>query len=162
MNANFDHIFVVLWMLFVIYMLVLLAAMADLWSGVRKARRLKNVRTSEGYKRTVTKLARYYNTLIALTIIDAMQIAGIWYLDVYYGYKIPIIPIITLIGAIGIGLIEIKSIYENRGDNSEFDEVAKLAGKLYANKDDAEAMTAALMEFLKSKKADERVNKAGS
>lgn len=152
MNANFDHIFIVLWMMFGIYVMVLIAVLADLWSGVRKARRKQNVRTSEGYKRTVTKLARYYNTLIALTVIDAMQITGIWYLDNYYAYKIPIFPVITLLGAIGIGLIEIKSIYENRGDNSEVDEVAKLAGKLYANKDDVDAMSKALMEFFNAKK----------
>jgi hypothetical protein len=151
---NFDHIVVVLWMMFGIYMLVLIAVLADLWSGVRKAKRKKSVRTSEGYKRTVIKLGRYFNTLIALTVIDAMQIIGIWYLDCYYGYSIPIFPLITLLGALGIGLIEIKSIYENRADTGDIDEVAKLASELYASKDDVNAMSKALMNFLNSKKSE--------
>ncbi len=152
MSTDLNHIFIILWMLFGIYILVLVAVLADLWSGVRKARRKNNVRTSEGYKRTVAKLARYYNTLLALTAIDAMQVVGIWYLDTYYGYKIPIIPIITLIGAIGIGLIEIKSIYENREDKGEIDEISKLAGRLYESKESPDEMAKAIMQFLNSKK----------
>ena len=58
-------IFVTMWILFGIYILVLVMIMADLWSGIRKARSLGEVRTSYGYKRTVGKVAQYYNVLIA-------------------------------------------------------------------------------------------------
>lgn len=159
MSTDYQHLFIIIWMLVGIYVLVLFAVMADLWSGVRKARRLKNVRTSEGYKRTIGKLGKYYNTLFALTIIDAMQCVGVWYLDNFYGYKIPILPIFSLVGAIGIGLIEIKSIYENREDKSEIDNIAKLASKLYENKDSVEKMTSAFMDFLNTSQKNEGINK---
>ena len=80
-------------------MLVLLAMMADLWSGVRKAKRVGIATSSYGYKRTIDKAVRYYNFLVALTIIDAMQMAAIWYLEQFYGYRLPFFPFITLLGA---------------------------------------------------------------
>jgi hypothetical protein len=54
--------------------------------------------------------------LIALTVIDCMQMVGIWYLDNYYDYHPPIFPIITLLGAIGISAIEVRSIYGKADD----------------------------------------------
>jgi formate-dependent nitrite reductase membrane component NrfD len=124
-----EELMVVGWMLFSIYVLVLLAIMADLWSGVRKAKARGELRTSTGYRRTVDKIARYYNALIVLTIMDGLQVFGIWYLDGYYGYKIPIFPIVTLLGAIGICVIEFKSIYEKSEEKTK-EEIKSLANLL--------------------------------
>ena len=55
------------------YVLVLCAVVADLASGLRKARRRGEARRSKALRRTVEKLATYYNVLAALTVIDAMQ-----------------------------------------------------------------------------------------
>lgn len=145
---NFNHIFVILWMLFGLYSLVLIAIMADLWSGVRKAKSLGKARTSYGFKRTVDKIARYYNTLIALSVVDTMQMGGVWYLDGYYGYAIPILPIITLVGAIGIGLIEIKSIYEKAEDKVQMESIGKMAGRIIANKEDLVEVAKAIADFM--------------
>ena len=62
------------------YVLVLLAVLADLISGVRKAKKRGEATRSKALRRTVDKIARYYNVLFALTVIDAMQIAGVEYL----------------------------------------------------------------------------------
>lgn len=67
-----EKIVVTLWITFGIYLMVLLAIMADLWSGVRKAKKNGIARSSYGFKRTVDKIARYYNVLLALTVVDAM------------------------------------------------------------------------------------------
>ena len=67
-----EKIFVILWILLGIYILVLLMIFADLWSGVRKAKRIGEARTSYGYRRTISKMAQYYNILIACTIVDSM------------------------------------------------------------------------------------------
>ena len=64
-----NELFVIAWMLFGIYMLVLLLIGADLWSGYRKAK----ARTSYMLRKTVDKIARYYNALLALTFVDCMQ-----------------------------------------------------------------------------------------
>ena len=150
MKTELSTLFVPLWLLFGIYILVLLMIAADLWAGIRKAKQRGEVRTSYGFKRTVDKLAKYYNALIALTLVDAMQVALIWYLDTFYNYRIPIFPVVTLIGAIGICLIEIKSIYEKAEDKVQLDQIGNLAGKLIANKDDLKEIGKALAEYMKA------------
>jgi hypothetical protein len=145
---NFNHVFVILWMLFGLYSLVLIAIMADLWSGVRKAKSLGKARTSYGFKRTIDKIARYYNTLIALSVVDTMQMGGVWYLDGFYDYSIPVLPIITLVGAIGLGLIEIKSIYEKAEDKVQMESIGKMAGRIIANKEDLVEVAKAIADFM--------------
>ena len=107
-----DELFVVAWMLFGILMTPLFFIAFDLWAGIRKAKQRNEKISSDGWKRTVNKVARYYNALLALVVVDGMQMAGVWYLDNYYGYHIPVFPFITLLGAFGVAAIEVKSIYE--------------------------------------------------
>lgn len=54
------------------YVCVLLAVLADLRSGILKARRQGVKRTSRGLRRSVEKAGRYYVMLFAMTLIDAM------------------------------------------------------------------------------------------
>ena len=37
---------------------------SDLWAGVRKAKKAGVYRTSDGYKKTIDKMARYYNMML--------------------------------------------------------------------------------------------------
>lgn len=145
-----EKIIVVLWITFGIYVLVLLAIMADLWSGVRKAKKNGVARSSYGFKRTIDKIARYYNVMLALSVIDAMQMASIWYLEKYYGYHWPMFPVVTMVGAIGICLIEIKSIYEKAEDKVRIENVASMAGKIITNKDDISEIVKTIIEYLNS------------
>lgn len=143
---NFDQIIIVAWLCFGLYLTVLLLVIADLWSGVRKAGQRGEVRTSYGYRKTITKLCRYYNAMMALTFIDCMQIGSIWYLNNYYTYNIPIFPFVTLIGAIGIGIIEVKSIFEKADEKARMeykrlgDLATELAGKISDPKEIAQAI----------------------
>lgn len=146
-----DKIIVTLWILFGIYIMVLFAILADLWSGVRKAKKNGIARSSYGFKRTVDKIARYYNVMLALTVIDAMQMSSVWYIETYYSCAIPMFPFTTLLGAIGIGLIEIKSIYEKAEDKVRIDNVATLAGQVIANRDNLEEIAKAVIEYMKNK-----------
>jgi hypothetical protein len=91
---------------------VLLAIIADLASGLRKARAKRIPHTSRALRRTVDKIARYFNALFALTILDGMIIAGIVYLRTTDVATFPIIPIFSMLGAIALTIIEIKSICE--------------------------------------------------
>lgn len=144
-----EKIIVTLWITFGLYFLVIIAIIADLWSGVRKAKINGVARSSYGYRRTVDKIARYYNVLMALTVVDAMQMSSIWYLDTYYSYsKLPMFPFITLIGAIGICMIEIKSIYEKAEDKVRIENVGALAGKIITNKDDISEIVKSVVEYL--------------
>lgn len=145
-----NEIVTVMWMLFGVYMMVLLLIGADLWSGVRKAKRRGEMRSSYGFKKTVDKIARYYNALLALTVVDVMQMGGIWYLDNYYDYHCPIFPMITLCGAIGIGLIEIKSIFEKAEDKVKFEyqQIGALATELAKSKADPSEIAQAVVEYI--------------
>ncbi len=115
------------------YVLVLCAVVADLASGLRKARRRGEARRSKALRRTVEKLATYYNVLAALTVIDAMQMAAVVYVRVACGYAaVPLLPVLTLVGAIGIAIIEVKSIYEKAEEKEQrnFDEAASTIASL--------------------------------
>lgn len=153
-----NELFVVAWMLFGIYIEVFVMILADLWSGIRKAKVRGEIRCSYGYKRTIDKIARYYNALIALTVIDIMQMGGVWYLDGYYDWSWPIFPVITLLGALGISLVELKSIYEKADEkvNGDYDNVAVLAAEIAKHKTEPSEIVAALSEYLKKDNLKEK------
>ncbi len=111
------------------YFLVLAAAAADLASGLRKARRRGETTRSRALRRTVDKLARYYNVLIVLTVVDAMQITAAVFLRTVEDYDVPTIPVFTLIGSLGMAFIEVKSIFE-KGDDKEKQQLAELVSLL--------------------------------
>ncbi len=97
---------------FFIYLTPLIFILADLWSGLRKARVRGEMITSYKWRRTVYKLNKYYNCLLALSVLDALQIITLWYLNTYDGCHLILFPFVTLLGAAGIGTIETKSIIE--------------------------------------------------
>ena len=102
-----EELGVIALMLFGILLTPLLFILFDLWSGIRKARQRKEKITSYGWRRTTQKISQYYNALLALVVIDCMQMAGIWYLTNYYESRIPLFPLITLLGALCIAFIEV-------------------------------------------------------
>ena len=94
------------------YILVLLAVLADMVSGIRKARARGDATRSRALRRTVDKLARYYNVLIVLSVVDAMIIVAGFFARVVEGYDVPTLPLLTLIGSVAIAAIEVKSVFE--------------------------------------------------
>ncbi|MBK5721382.1 phage holin family protein [Dysgonomonas sp. Marseille-P4677] len=150
-EINFQQIFIVCILLFGEYILVFCMVIADLISGCKKAKQRGELRSSYGFRRTVDKLGRYYLPLFALTIVDVMQMLAVWYLNTFHDTHIPLFPIMTLLGAIGIGIIEIKSILEKAEDKVKFERVGQLAGSIYRNKEDFSAMLEAFTKYLKEK-----------
>ena len=120
----------------------------DFWSGIRKAKKNNIVRSSYGFRRTVEKIKEYYNAMTALTIIDAMQVSVIWYLETYYLYSIPMFPFVTLLGAIGLSAIEVKSIYEKAEDKQRFHEAGTLITSIAKNRTDIEEISKSVAEYL--------------
>ena len=157
-----EKIIVTLWITFGIYMMVFFAVLADLWSGVRKARKNGIASSSYGFKRTIDKMARYYNVMLTLTFVDAMQMSSLWYLECYYSYAWPIFPFITMIGAIGVCMVEVKSIYEKAEDKVRLENVAHMAGKIITNRDDLSEIVKTVAEYLKSNEKDEVLHHSGT
>lgn len=131
---------------------------ADLWAGLRKAKQNGIVRSSYGFKRTVDKIARYYNAMFALTIMDGMQMTAIWYLETFYGYRIPFFPFVTLIGAIGLSVVEIKSIYEKAEDKQRFHEAGAFLSTVVRNRNDIKEVVEIVTEFLEKSKTENDEN----
>ncbi len=145
-----EKLIIVIWILFGFYSLVFLSILADLWAGVRKARLRGELRTSYGLRRTVTKLSKSYNALVALTIIDAMQMTGIWYLITYNGCSCIYFPVFTFIGALFIALIELKSICE-KADVKKIRDVTELLGSIVHDKKDARKIAETIAKYLTEK-----------
>ena len=65
-----------------LYIIVLGLIFTDLWAGVRKAKKRGEFRTSEGYKRTIDKISKYFNMMLALTFVDAGFITSIFFINI--------------------------------------------------------------------------------
>ncbi|MCD7926580.1 MAG: hypothetical protein LUI85_18640 [Bacteroides sp.] len=153
-----DELFVVAWMLFGILLTPLFFIGFDLWAGVRKAKQRGEPINSDGWKRTVNKVAKYYNALLALVVVDGMQIAGVWYLDNYYEYHIPIFPFITLLGAFGVAAIEVKSIYEKADEKErrEMKQVTMLAAEIAKHKTEPTEIAQAIIDYINKDKEEKK------
>lgn len=134
------------------YLLVLIASLCDLKSGIRKAKLRHEKITSDGWRRTVKKLCGYYNLMACLTVIDTMQMVGFYYLDVFYAWSIPLFPIITFFGAIAFGGIEVKSIYEKAEDKTkkQANDVGRLLANALENTNNPKAIAAEVIKYLGS------------
>lgn len=128
----------------------------DFWAGVRKAKERKEIITSDGWQRTVRKIARYYNALLAMLVIDLLQMSLIWYLDTYHEYTIPLLPVLTFLGAIFIGIIEVKSIYESADEKvkKQARDVACMAVEIAKNKTNPEEITKAVADYFNENKKE--------
>ena len=131
-----NKITVAICILFVFYILVFLLILADFWSGTRKARAYGVKPTSYGYRRTINKIAEYYNVLIALTIIDGMQMIAVWYAEKYYNYTLFFFPFFTFVITIIISITEFKSIYERAKDKVRLDKAGVVLGQIIDHRDD--------------------------
>ena len=140
MNKDWSHLNGLLAVLAVLYSCVFVSVLIDLFFGVKRAEQLKVVRTSFGYRRTITKLTSYFGLMIMLTIGDI--VASVVFEMPYF----------TVIGAIGIVLIEAKSVFENlRQENKNVDDIQKVLLKIFENKEEIQT----LISFLNPKKQEE-------
>ena len=126
----------------------------DFWAGIRKAKLRGEPITSEGWRRTTYKISKYYNMLIPLMIIDIMQIVGFWYLNTYCNWSAPLFPWLTLLGALGIGAIEIKSIYEpaDAKESKEMRQIAEFAQAVAVHKSDPAEIAKAVIAYMNDNK----------
>lgn len=94
------------------YTVALGLVFADLWAGVRKAKQRGEFRTSEGFKKTIGKINKYFAMHFAMTLVDAVQISLLYMLHREYGYDIPMLPVFTFIGICYEAFVEVRSIME--------------------------------------------------
>ena len=115
--------------LFAILILPLVFIALDFWSGIRKAKERGERITSDGWKRTVSKICKYYNAVLAMTVIDMVQMLPFWYIDTYYDWNVPVFPFMSALAVVAVGAIEVKSILEKSDEKTRKDisDIASLA-----------------------------------
>lgn len=147
---NAEQLVVMLLIECIIMILPLLFIASDFWAGIRKARLRGEVITSNGWQRTVQKIGRYYNMLLALFLMDGMQIIGLWYLNNYAEWQWPLFPWFTFAGAFFVGIIEVKSIMEPACDKEkkELRQVAHLADEIARHRTSPEEIAQAIVQYL--------------
>ena len=109
---------------------VVAAVAADFVSGVIKSRRAGVPRTSRGYRRTFDKLLRYLTALASHSLVDAVILAAVACLRGTGGLSIPLLPVLTSVGALAMALIEAKSICERVEDKGDFHRGADMVERL--------------------------------
>lgn len=128
----------------------LLLIFLDFWAGIRKARARKERIRSDKMKRTVQKVARYYNAILAMVLMDAVQIAGFVFLHIFNHWTLFTFPLFTLIAVLFIAAIEIKSICEpaSEKERREVADVAELARQIASHGTDATQLARDIAEYL--------------
>ncbi|MDR1563106.1 MAG: phage holin family protein [Dysgonamonadaceae bacterium] len=122
-------------MLAIMYSLVLTVIFLDLWAGVRKAKIRGEYRSSIGLRKKVEKIGKYFNMILVITVIDAMQMIAIAQINPQVNVELPVLPFLTFIGCIFVGFIELKSVYEKAEDKerAEIARTAEIVGKVLAD-----------------------------
>lgn len=91
----------------ILWCAVLLAMIIDFYFGIQKARQIGEMRTSEGYKRSVAKFNHYFGMLLYAFIFDT--IVPITY---FFEFPISAVPIVSLLATIVLVFTEFKSVRE--------------------------------------------------
>jgi hypothetical protein len=122
----------------------------DYWAGIRKARKRGDKILSNKMKRTVDKCARYYNAILAMVVLDVIQISAFLFLWKYNGWDCYTFPLFTLIGVLFVAAIEIKSITEpaDAKEARDMKEVMELAKAIAEHKNDPKEIAEAIAEYL--------------
>lgn len=98
--------------MFLAYVVILVLIFCDLRAGIRKAKKRGEYRTSDGYKRTIEKISKYFNMTFVLSIIDVFQFALLMFLFHFYQIDIIMLPWFTMIALGYICFVEVKSVWE--------------------------------------------------
>lgn len=125
----------------------------DYWSGIRKAHKRGELIRSNKMKRTVDKVARYYNAILAMVVLDIIQISAFLFLHIYNNWTAYTFPLFTLISVMFVAAIEIKSIVEpaDAKEGRELKEVTELAKAIASHKSDPKEIAEAIAEYLNKK-----------
>ena len=129
----------------------------DYWAGIRKAKARGEKILSNKMKRTADKVARYYNCILAMMVLDVIQITAFVFLYLYNGWNAYTFPFFTLCAVLFVAAIEIKSIYEPADvkERKQMKEIAELAKAIADHKSDPAEIAEAIAEYLSKKEAND-------
>ena len=149
-----EQLIVLLFFVVVLLFTPLMFIGLDYWSGIRKAKKNGIPIYSDKMKRTVDKISRYYNAILAMMVVDFIQITGFVFLYMFNGWSAYTFPVFTLGSVLFIAAIEIKSIYEPADvkESREMREVTQLAKAIAEHRSDPKEIAEAIAEYLNTRK----------
>lgn len=124
---------------------VFLAMIIDLGSGLMKAKQRHEIRSSWGLKRTLNKFIMYEGGMLIAAGVDLLihfsHLLQLFHLDLIYG-----IPVITCILGIFLLMVEFLSVREKADEKTktEITRATEVASKLISTDDLAEAIAKAI------------------
>lgn len=144
-----------IWLLFGVVGLLftpLVFVALDFWSGIRKSHKRGIRIQSNKMKRTIDKIARYYNAILAMMVLDAIQIGAFMFLWKFNEWNLYTFPLFTLIAVLFVAAIEIKSIVEpaDAKEWQDLREVTQLAQAIASHKDDPKQLAKDIAEYLRN------------
>jgi hypothetical protein len=125
----------------------------DFWAGVRKAKKRGDMIRSDKMKRTMDKVSRYYNAILAMLVVDGIQMSAFVFMYLYFGWaNAYTFPVFTMLATLFVAAVEIKSIYEpaDAKEKQELKDVQALAVAIASHKDDVKEIAEAIAEYLKN------------
>jgi hypothetical protein len=126
----------------------------DYWAGIRKSKK-RGIRIySDRMKRTVDKVSRYYNAILAMLVVDCIQMSAFVFLHLFYGWTAYTFPLFTLAAVLFVAAIEIKSIYEpaDAKESRELKDITQLAKEIASHKNDPEEIAKIITSYISKSK----------
>lgn len=122
----------------ILWLMMLVAVMVDLWTGVERAKAANEYVNSGGFRRTFTKVGDYWRVLAMLFIVDVIGNIFPWYS----------FPYASILGTMAVIAIEFRSVIENlREKHSAAANIPDMIKQIVQCKDVAKA--AELLQQLK-------------
>lgn len=112
-TRDFHGIMLKLTVISISWSLVISAIIVDLFFGVKKAKQIGDKRTSEGYRRSISKFQSYFSVLFFAFLFDALLPVS-----VFFSFPISAIPIVTVIASLALVLTEYKSVREKADEKA--------------------------------------------
>lgn len=150
MNTILTEIGQMLSVMVVAMVIVMVAMVIDLASGINKARANGQMRTSWGLKRTLSKFIMYEGSMMIAAGVDILMHSSHLY-DLLHLHSLRGVPFITCLVGAFLCVVEFLSVRESADVKmqKEFSNAGKLIGSVFSKEDLAEAIKEALKESKK-------------
>lgn len=127
---------ILLKMVITVMLLVLVAMIIDLGSGLYKAKQRGELRTSEALKRTLTKFISYEGGLVIAAMVD-MLINMAHFFELFGVNALSNIPVVTILVGIFLLIVEFMSVREKADQKTKKQQAdtAALIAKLITKED---------------------------
>jgi phage-related holin len=150
---------ILLKMVITVMLLVLMAMIIDLGSGLYKAKQRGELRSSEALKRTLTKFISYEGGLVIAAMVD-MLINMAHFFELFGINALSNIPVVTILVGIFLLIVEFMSVREKADEKTKKQQAdtASVLAKLLTKEDVKELIETIKNNNISNNEANETVD----